>query len=140
MVELLKHKLKQEELLTKENHSFEDSDADIQFANDPFLTSIIKWYRSIDQNRHDSIRFLALFIDNLVENLPRSPNTFRYNQSVKDFAVCLYIFGGKQAYEFVRLNLYGSIPNLSTIQTLIREFEHAIWFLLRRHDWGFAKN
>ena len=45
--------------------------------------------------------FLLDFISNIVSNLTRTKNLFRYKQSVKDFATCLYILGGRTAYEFV---------------------------------------
>ncbi|CAF1459087.1 unnamed protein product [Adineta ricciae] len=86
----------------------------------PLLKSLIKWYRFTDSNDvKQSNRFLLSFIDNLVNNLTQSPNNFKHNESVKSFAMCLYILGGKQVYEFVRLNLYGSVPSLSTLSELI---------------------
>ena len=60
------------------------------------------------------------FISNMVSNLTRTKNCFRYQQSVKDFATCLYILGGRTAYEFVRINIPGSIPSLSSLRTIIR--------------------
>lgn len=123
LVDLFKRKLEEErELLTKENRSADDCDLDTECVKkNPVLKSLIKWYRLTGEERSESRRFLTTFIDNLAENLPRSPNTFRYSESIKNFALCLYILGGKQAYEFVRLNLYGSLPNLTTIQNLIKE-------------------
>lgn len=125
LVKLLKHKLQQErDLLANDGDEFEDYFMDSALPeNHPLLRSLMKWYRIKDQHESDSKRFLTLFIDNLVENLPRFPNSFKYSKSVKDFALCLYVLGGKQTYEFVRLNLYGSIPNLSTIKSLISQSE-----------------
>ncbi|CAF1495790.1 unnamed protein product, partial [Adineta steineri] len=59
------------------------------------------------------------FIDNLINNISQSPNNFRHSEPVKNFAMCLYFLGGKQVYEFIRLNLYGAIPCLSTLGELI---------------------
>ncbi|CAM4761421.1 unnamed protein product [Rotaria magnacalcarata] len=44
----------------------------------------------------------------------------RYDDKLKSFAICLYILGGKTTYEFVRLNLPGSLLNLTTIHSLIQ--------------------
>ena len=123
LIKLLKLKAKQEQ------HSISDEDAESSgeyIAEDflkrhPLLKSLIKWYKqsdSIDSRKH---QFLTSFIDNLVNNLPLSPNRFRYNELTKKFAICLYILGGKQTYEFVRLNIYASIPNLSTLHDLINK-------------------
>ncbi|CAF4784009.1 unnamed protein product, partial [Rotaria sp. Silwood2] len=46
-------------------------------------------------------------------------------ESIKDFAICLYVVGGKQVYEFIRLNLYGSILNLTTLGELIKKSDTA---------------
>ncbi len=39
--------------------------------------------------------------------------------TIKNFALSLYILGGKLTYEFIRLNLPGSLPNLTMLNTLI---------------------
>ncbi|CAF4656711.1 unnamed protein product, partial [Rotaria sp. Silwood2] len=62
-----------------------------------------------------------MFIDNVVFNLTQSSNNFRYTESIKKFAICLYVLGGKQCYEFVRLNMPGSVPHLSTLGDLINK-------------------
>ncbi|CAF3778359.1 unnamed protein product [Rotaria sp. Silwood1] len=70
-------------------------------------------------------RFLVSFIDNLINNCTQSPNNFRHSESIKNFAICLYVLGGKQTYEFICLNLYGSIPNLTTLGELIKNSDTA---------------
>jgi len=60
-------------------------------------------------------------VDTLVFNLTQSSNNFRYSDTIKDFAACLYILGGKQLYDFVRLNLPGAIPCMTTIIDLINK-------------------
>ncbi|CAF3497559.1 unnamed protein product [Rotaria socialis] len=59
------------------------------------------------------------FISNLLSNITCSKNAFRYQQSVKDFAASLYILGGRNVYEFVRLNLPGSIPCLNSLRSIL---------------------
>ncbi|CAF0919561.1 unnamed protein product [Adineta ricciae] len=71
--------------------------------------------------------FLVDFISNIVSNLTRTKNLFRYKNSVKDFATCLYILGGRNAYEFARINLLGSIPSLPSLRTgIVCEKNHYV--------------
>ncbi|CAF3799462.1 unnamed protein product [Rotaria magnacalcarata] len=111
LIRLLKLKFKQEQEL-KLNQNNEH----------PLLKSLIKWYQENDsEDTSKSNEFLTSFIDNLVLNLTQSSNRFRYTESIKKIATCLYILGGKQCYEFVRLNLPGTIPNMSTLRDLINQ-------------------
>jgi hypothetical protein len=125
---LLEMKVKQEQdIISEDSVNIEKDCANDDFlARNPLLKSLIKWYQeknSIDISQH---QFLVSFIDNLVYNIIRPSNRFRHNETVKNFAASLYVLGGKQAYEFVRLNLYGSIPNLSTLGDIINESNVAV--------------
>ena len=80
----------------------------------PFLTELITCLKS---NALSS--FVLDFLAGLVSNSLGAKNTNRYQQSVKDFAASLYILGERNAYEFVRINLPGSIPSLSSLQTIV---------------------
>lgn len=42
----------------------------------------------------------------------------RYTHVVEQFAFALHVLGGRQAYEFVRINLPGSLPSMSTLSIL----------------------
>ena len=57
------------------------------------------------------------FISNVLNNITRSKNYFRYGKSTKDFAASLFILGGRNAYEFVRLYLAGFIPSVSSLRS-----------------------
>ncbi|CAF1534009.1 unnamed protein product, partial [Adineta steineri] len=123
-VKLLKHKLIEEQLIQNENNETQQKYITDDFINKhPLLKSLIKYYQENDSNNNNNNKngFLISFIDNLLFNLTRSSNHFRYTESIKNFAVCLYILGGKQAYNFIRLNLFGSIPNLPMICDLINK-------------------
>jgi len=86
----------------------------------PVLKSLINYYQTIDnENNSEDHSFLTSFLDNISNNLCRSKNTYRYNESVLRFAMSFYILSGKMAYEFVRINLPGALPALTTIQKLI---------------------
>ena len=60
--------------------------------------------------------FLQVFIDNTIDNMNRSSNNYRHDPAVEKFASALYILGGHNAYEFIRINLPGSIPSISTLK------------------------
>ena len=49
-----------------------------------------------------SIDFLSNWISNVA---CLSKNSFRYSQSLKDFAVSVYVLGGPTIYEFIRINI-----------------------------------
>ncbi|CAF1481283.1 unnamed protein product [Rotaria sp. Silwood1] len=122
LIKLLNQKLK-EELTLNENNETRDTFISNEFIDKhPLLKSLIRWYQQNDsENNNKANRCLTMFIDNVVFNLTQSSNNFRYTESIKKFAICLYIFGGKQCYEFVRLNMPGNIPHLSTLDGLINK-------------------
>lgn len=124
LIILLKQKLNQEpESILNEDNELQDNYVTNDFIEKhPPLKSLIKWYRqnkSADTNK--SNEFLILFIDNLLLNLTQSSNNYRYSDAIKHFSLCLYIIGGRQLYEFVRINLSGAIPSLTLIHELISE-------------------
>nr|ACD54737.1 unknown [Adineta vaga] len=63
--------------------------------------------------------FVAQFINNIASNKKKSKNNYRYSELIKSFAQALYIMGGRNTYEFVRLNLSGSVPSIISIDSLI---------------------
>ncbi|CAF1300736.1 unnamed protein product [Rotaria sordida] len=88
----------------------------------PILKSLINLYQTIDdqhdENNSEDTSFLALFLDNIANNLSRSKNAYRYNEPVLRFSLSFHVLSGKTGYEFVRMNLPGSLPALSTLQGL----------------------
>ncbi|CAF3823792.1 unnamed protein product [Rotaria sp. Silwood1] len=88
----------------------------------PLLQKLITWYQQVgtenkdNENKHG---FLKHFIDTIANNLTMSSNTLRYSDTIKNFALSLYILGGKLTHEFIRLNLPGSLPSLTMLNTLI---------------------
>ncbi|CAF3835585.1 unnamed protein product [Rotaria sp. Silwood1] len=93
---------------------------DILLRKHPILLSLLNFYEN-ENTTNDQHEFLSLFINTITKNLSLSNTSrYRYDDKLKSFAVCLYILGGKTTYEFVRLNLPGSLPNLTTIHSLIQ--------------------
>ena len=94
----------------------------------PLLKTIIQFYLIKDNNDNDSdLSFLTVLIDNIIQNLSRPKNVYRYDEQVRKFATALYILSGRNAYEFVRINIPGAMPSVSTIQSsLDSEDSHII--------------
>ncbi|CAM4866515.1 unnamed protein product [Rotaria socialis] len=88
----------------------------------PLLKSLILWFQQLGNDggiNKDKHGFLIGFIDAITNNLTKSRNHFRYSDTIKNFALSLYILGGKSTYEFIRLNLPGSFPSVTILNRLI---------------------
>ncbi|CAF4613192.1 unnamed protein product, partial [Rotaria sp. Silwood2] len=100
-----------------------DSNLTFDFINKhPLLKNLVLWYQRIGSEgvtNTDKNGFLIDFINTVTNNLTKSNNHFRYSDKIKDFALSLYILGGKLTYEFIRLNTLGSLPSLTMLTTLI---------------------
>jgi hypothetical protein len=60
--------------------------------------------------------FVNIFITNLLKNMKRSSNNFQFDPVVSKFASVFNIYAGHNAYEFIRLNLPGSLPSTTTLK------------------------
>ncbi|CAF1355414.1 unnamed protein product [Rotaria magnacalcarata] len=88
----------------------------------PLLKSLIFWFQQLGNDggiNKDKHGFLIDFIDAITNNLIKSSNHFRYSDTIKNFTLSLYILGGKLTYEFIRLNLPGSLSSVTMLNTLI---------------------
>ncbi|CAF3519857.1 unnamed protein product [Rotaria socialis] len=96
----------------------------------PKIKCLIDLFQVIDEQNHEDnseqSSFLNYFLDNISSNLCRSKNAYRYTEPVLQFATSLHILGGKVSYEFMRLNLPGALPALSTLQTLALNKDYRI--------------
>ncbi|CAF3784528.1 unnamed protein product [Rotaria sp. Silwood1] len=88
------------------------------FQQHPFLKRLIDFYNNLLQN-HDTTNeiFLHHFLDNILSNIPMAKSRHRYQEEVLDFAICLFILSGRNAYEFLRRNIPGALPTITTVQT-----------------------
>ncbi|CAF3976036.1 unnamed protein product, partial [Rotaria magnacalcarata] len=117
--------LKQQQQKKIMENSYVDSNVSLSFDfidKHPLLKALILWYQQVDNvdiNNKDKHGFLKDFIDTITNNLTKSSSRFRYSDTIKNFALSLYILGGKLTYEFIRLNLPGSLPSLTMLNTLI---------------------
>ena len=96
---------------------------------------------NVGQSRHS---FLVAFLENACRNLMKNRNNCRYTESVLHFAQSLYVLGGRNAYEFVRMNLPGSLPGLSALDESLNRAGAAIeesefrFDALRHHQKSFG--
>ncbi|CAF4221419.1 unnamed protein product, partial [Rotaria magnacalcarata] len=106
------------------------------FQQHPFLKRLNDFNNSLSQNPDSTNEnFLHRFLDNLLSNLPIAKSRYRYQEDVLDFALCLFILAGRKAYEFLRINIPGSLPSLTTIQTkLAKEGLRAVEGEFRYND------
>ena len=84
----------------------------------PFLKRLIEYFTTSSQSSRSTEKpFLDHFLENLLSNLSVVKSRYRYEEPVIDFALCSFILAGRNAYEFLRINMPGALPNLTTIQT-----------------------
>lgn len=88
----------------------------------PFLINLIHCLESNLLNNF-SIEFLSNWMSNTASS---SKNSFRYTQSIKDFTISLYTLGGPTVYEFFRLNIPGSMPNRTSVHSMLSSSEHRL--------------
>jgi len=62
------------------------------------------------------------FINNLNDNMPPSKHQYLYNTHVRRFASYVYGLGGRNLYEFLRLNLPGAFPSIPTLESYNNEY------------------
>ena len=55
----------------------------------------------------------------MTNSLTKPSSCFRDSNSIKNFAISLYILDEKLTHEFIPINLPGSLPNLSILNALI---------------------
>lgn len=86
----------------------------------PLLASLIRFYTTLrkESNQHD-LSLLSAFVENVTVNLQLRQNNLRYSDLIRQFALSLYLLGGRNCYEFARLNITGLLPSLTTVQAQI---------------------
>ncbi|CAF1581751.1 unnamed protein product, partial [Adineta ricciae] len=67
------------------------------------------------------------------------PVGFEYHEAVKKFAICWYVLGGKQCYEFVRSNLSDCILALTTLDDLINKLNMTLNEAQFRYHWSYPE-
>ncbi|CAF0817297.1 unnamed protein product [Adineta steineri] len=83
------------------------------------LTELLKHQASNLSNVHN-FSILVPWIINIFQNMTTTKNRYNYDVHIQQFALLIFILGGRNCYEFLRLNLSGSLPHISSIESLIR--------------------
>ena len=95
--------------------------ADAILQKFPFLREIIHFVQNSDDACKPELRFLYQFIQSTFSNLSQSKSRYRYNDYLKRFGLTLFLLGGRNLYQFIYLNLPGSLPHVSILEKTIEE-------------------
>jgi hypothetical protein len=86
----------------------------------PILRLIIPFFENSSSQPNDSsIRLKYTVVETIISNHDRAKTRYCYNDSIRNFASCIFILGGRNVYEFIRLNIPGLLPTLPIIQSLL---------------------
>ena len=88
------------------------------------------WMKSKNPSSQTEMPILLPLIANIFSNLKKTKNRYSYDSSVQQFALSLFILGGRNCYEFLRLNLPGAFPHSSNLESIIMQRRNA-------NDWGW---
>jgi hypothetical protein len=78
---------------------------------DKKLIELLKHQTSNLSDEHN-VSILIPWIINIFQNLKTTKNKYSYDTHIQQFALLIYILGGRNCYEFLRLNLSGSLPHI----------------------------
>ncbi|CAF1416682.1 unnamed protein product [Adineta steineri] len=95
----------------------------IENDNETEFSSTVKNNRrnimpTISFDKINNTDILCSLLKTIDLNSHRSPNNFRYCDSVLRFATCLFIVAGIYAYEYIRINLKFLLPSIQTIKNI----------------------
>ena len=97
------------------------NDLTISFAlldQHPILRLTIRFFENSSSQSNDfSFKFKYTVVETIISNHDRAKSRYCYNDSIRDFASYLFILGGWNVYEFIRLNIPGFLPSLPVIET-----------------------
>ena len=86
----------------------------------PILRDIIHMFtNSSSQSDHFFNTFKYTVIETIISHHHRAKARYSYNDSIRDFASCIFILCGRNVYEFIRINIPGFLPSLTIIQRLL---------------------
>ncbi|KAK3910460.1 Ribosomal protein S12 methylthiotransferase [Frankliniella fusca] len=73
-----------------------------------------------DSNKMNLSFLLKLLMDTAQKNSERKNHGQRYEEDLKLFAVYLFVVGGRMIYEFLQVNLPGSLPSISQVELMLK--------------------
>ncbi|CAF4551437.1 unnamed protein product, partial [Rotaria socialis] len=84
------------------------------------------WKQGPMSSGTSDIPILIPWMKNTFENFKKQKNKFTYDNLIQQFALLLFILGGRNCYEFLRLNLPAALPHVSNVELLMRNNEQKI--------------
>lgn len=82
---------------------------------------------------------MSELVQNIIDNKSRSKHNYQYNVFSRRFASCLFALGGRNTYEFLRLNLPGLLPSIPTLESYenncFKRFEEGEFRFDSLHDY-----
>ncbi|CAF2794674.1 unnamed protein product [Rotaria sp. Silwood2] len=66
--------------------------------------------------------FVDKFLNNFSANMNRSKCHYQYSANTQRFALSVYALGGRNVYQFLRLNLPGAFPSIPTLEAYCNEY------------------
>ena len=100
----------------------------------PLIDFCQNGFQNFDASSDSNMKLLPFFLQTLLTNIAQSDSRNRYSDELKSFALCLYIFAGHNAYEFVRLNIPGALPNSTSIKTYLASSDERLSEGAYRYD------
>ncbi|CAF4993608.1 unnamed protein product [Rotaria sp. Silwood1] len=88
--------------------------------NDMYKKLMHIWKQAPSSSNENKTPILILWINNIFKNLKKSKNKFSYDEYIQQFSLLLLILGGRNCYEFLRLNLPGALPHVSNVELLMK--------------------
>ena len=79
------------------------------------------WKQAPSSSNENDTPILILWINNIFENLKKSKNKFSYDEYIQQFSLLLFILGGRNCYEFLRLNLPRALRHVSNVELLMKK-------------------
>ena len=87
----------------------------------PWLRAVIIFCQNEFCSNRNDLACLSSFVENVANNVIKPSSRHRYSAIIEQFAFVLFMLGGKKVFEFLRINLPGSIPSMPTLLNMYNE-------------------
>ncbi|CAM4849470.1 unnamed protein product [Rotaria magnacalcarata] len=112
---------------SKKNSSIKNSDLSNQCMKEQIHEKCLEmWRKASNSSNVTYIPVLFSWINSIFQNLQKTKNKYRYDNQIQEFALLIFILGGRNCYEFLRLNLPSALPHITNLELLIRNQEFKV--------------
>jgi hypothetical protein len=109
---------------SKKNSMIKNIELTNKYKNNQIQGKLLEiWKQTSSSTSETNIPILFPWITNVFTNLEKTKNKYSYDEHIREFALLIFIFGGRNCYEFLRLNLPAALPHVSNLELLIRSQE-----------------